>query len=518
MSQPQPLIRRLGLSVRRLSLLGFAVSFSCGLPGAAAGQEWDGLAVAQAIEQQFVDVIARCEGAIVSITKVSPAAAPERPGFLLRNRVRPVDRPVDLTASPEAFGSGVVIAADANDRARYVLTNYHVLSPERNAAVGKEPAYVRLSNHRAVRADVIAADPRSDLAVLRLDLAAAGINPEDVPPIRLGDASGIRKGQFVLALGNPYAIGRDGSASASWGLVSNISRRPADADAESPENEWGGTIHQYGTLLHVDTRLSLGTSGGALVNLKGELIGLTTSLAALEGYEKSVGFAIPIDAAMRRVIETLLQGYEVEYGFLGVQPGDLRPGELGRLPLTSAARVDFVSAESPAFQGGLRTDDLIVQVNDRPVGSADDLMREIGLLGAGGVARIDVLRFFGNVRFRAEVTLGKWPVVDDSRIIATRRRHSPWRGLEVDYPTGRRRFLTSDVMERYHHAVLVLNVAEETAAHAAGLRPGDFITRVGDVAVETPEQFHQAAAALPDTVTLTRLDGTQVVVSAPSEN
>ncbi len=477
----------------------------------------------RAIEQQFVDVIARCEGAVVSIARNKRTVGdPRWRGNPLR-RGRPVDRPIDLTSLPAAFGSGVIIATEATGDGRFVLTNYHVLQPEADphGTAAREPVTVRLSNHRVVRAAVIAADPRSDLAVLRLDLSGSGINPADVQPIPLGDATDIRKGQFVLALGNPYAIARDGSASASWGLISNISRRAAGEGDDSSAAQTGETIHELGTLLHVDTRLSLGTSGGALVNLDGELVGLTTSLAALEGYEKSVGFAIPIDAAMRRVIGSLLKGYEVEYGFLGIHPGDVRPDELrmrgGPVDQISAARAIFVAAGSPAAQGGLRGDDLILRINDEPVLNAEDLMREIGLLGPGATATIDVWRPSNRRNLRAEVALGKWPVLDDSRIVSTNRRYPSWRGIDVDYPTARRRFLTSDVMERYHHAVLVLSVADGTAAHEAGLRPGDFVTHVANVAVETPQQFHGAVGGLTEAVTLTRLDGTRVEIPPPTE-
>ncbi len=490
-----------------------------------AAEDMEGLGVVRAIERQFVDVIARCEGAVVSITRSKRTVGdPRWRGNPLR-RGRPIDRPIDLTSSPSAFGSGVVIATEATGDGRFVLTNYHVLQPEADphGAAVREPVTVRLSNHRVVRAAVIAADPRSDLAVLRLDLSASGIDPADVRPIPLGDATGIRKGQFVLALGNPYAIARDGSASASWGLVSNISRRPAKEGDDSAAAQSGETIHELGTLLHVDTRLSLGTSGGALVDLDGELIGLTTSLAALEGYEKSVGFAIPIDASMRRVIDSLLKGYEVEYGFLGIHPGDVRPDELrirgGPGEQVSAARAIFVAAGSPAARGGLKSDDLILRINDEPVLNAEDLMREIGLLGPGATAAIDVWRPSSRRNLRTEITLGKWPVLDDSRIVSTNRRHPTWRGIDVDYPTARRRFLTSDVMERYHHAVLVLNVAEGTAAHEAGLRPGDFVTHVAGVDVETPQQFYDAVAGhdVTETLPLTRLDGTPVEIPPPTE-
>jgi serine protease Do len=500
------------------------VGLLCVLTFAATARGDDPLSVAQAIEEQFVEVIARCEGAVVSIVKVKPAARERGLGFHPLRGPLLVDRPIDLTAVPESFGSGVVIASDAAGEGRFVLTNYHVLQPDAGGdeASAREPVYVRLSNHRAVRASVVAADPRSDLAVLRLDLFGSGIDPAEVKPITLGDASGIRKGQLVLALGNPYALARDGSASASWGLISNISRHPEQDEEDDFESGPDGTIHQYGTLLHVDTSLALGTSGGALVDLQGKLIGLTTALAALEGYEKSVGFAIPIDEAMRRVVETLLKGYEVEYGFLGIQPGDVRPEELrllrGPRDQFSAARAIFVSAGSPADRGGLRNDDLILRINDKQVRSADDVMREIALLGPGAVARIDLWRPSRQQRLQLEVTLGKWPVRDDSRIVASRRRYPTWRGLDVDYPTARRRFLTSDVMERYHHAVLVLAVAEGSAASAAGVRAGDFLTHVEGIAVETPQRFHEAIAGRAGSVTLTRLDGTEVKLAPPSQD
>ncbi len=482
----------------------------------------DGLAAARAVEQQFVDVIARCEGAVVSIVRLGHPSGDERRPLRLPQRGRVNDRAIDLSSAPVTFGSGVIIAAEADGDDRFVLTNDHVLrlAGEATSANLRDPIDVQLSNHRSVRALVVASDPRSDLAVLKLNLSGTGIDPADVVPLPLGDATNARKGQLVLALGNPYAIARDGAASASWGIISNISRpAPKQDNDQAPGNGAGATIHEYGTLLHVDTRLDVGTSGGALVDLEGNLIGLTTSLAALQGYEKSVGYAIPVDDAMQRVIESLLKGYEVEYGFLGIHTEDVSPGEMqlpgGRM---SAARAMFVSSGSPAARGGLRNRDVILSINDQPVFAANDLMREIGLLGPGASARLEVWRPREGRRARADVTLGKWPVVDDSQIVATKDRYPTWRGLRVDYPTGRRRFLTSDVMEEYHHAVLILSITEESSAEAGGLRPGDFVRAVGSVSVETPQQFHDAVAALSGPVTLTRLDGTQIELADPENN
>ena len=171
---------------------------------------------------------------------------------------------IDLSrtdAIPESFGSGVVIDADNG----LVLTMAHVIH---NAT----KIYVRLPGGRGSWADIHAADPRSDLAVLRLLDP-----PADLKAVKRGDGSNLRKGQFVICLANPYAAGfRDGSPSASWGIVSNLHRRASGVTGEIERPGVKPTLHHYGTLIQTDVRLALGCSGGGLFNLNGELIGLTT--------------------------------------------------------------------------------------------------------------------------------------------------------------------------------------------------------------------------------------------------
>src|SRR5205807_1202862 len=128
------------------------------------------------------------------------------------------------------------------------------------------------------------------------------------------------------------------------------------------------TIHHLGTLVQVDSRLDLGTSGGALLNLKGELIGMTTSLAAILGYEKSAGFAIPFDDAMKRIIESLKQGKEVDYGFLGVVPGEILPSEFVNVegePIKTRLRRGAATIDPkpnmPASRAGLVANDIVLK-------------------------------------------------------------------------------------------------------------------------------------------------------------
>ncbi|QDU37966.1 Periplasmic serine endoprotease DegP precursor [Maioricimonas rarisocia] len=480
-------------------------------------QDGAGRDLLRAFESQLQEAIAGAEKSVVSIHVTGASRGPRivDPFGLNRSERRP--------AAAEAgapFGAGVVIGRGRADNDRFVLTNYHVLSGSRRLEpeeLSRQRVLVTLATRDQIPGEVVAADPRSDLAVLRLRLDGTGITPADVPALRLGDGSKLRKGQMVIALGNPYAIAADGSASASLGIVSNISRRPVDATTEDEGDL--PSLHEYGTLLHLDTRLQLGGSGGALLDLDGQFIGLTTSLAAIRGYERSVGYAIPFDDGFRRIIETLLEGYEVEYGFLGISLGrsltDMTPPERRVAGQAGGARVMHVAADSPADESGLRTGDLILQVDGRPVYSDSDLLREVGLAAPGTEVLLTVLSRRTQRRRRMPVRLGKWPVPDDRGIVATRERYPMWRGVQVDYPTGRRRFLPDDWLTRYLRAVVVVDVAEGSPAAQSGLRAGDFVTEVNGQRVETPAAFVRAVAD-KDAVELALLDGRAVTVAAPS--
>ena len=169
-----------------------------------------------------------------------------------------------------------------------ILTNYHVVDDyflSEDSGFGKQVDDLYVStDHKIFRATIKAADPRSDLAVLEIEA-------DNLTPITFGDASKLAKGQLILTLGNPYAIARDGSPSAGWGIVSNLSRKIGpqyDEDSRTSKP----TLHHFGTLIQTDAKLNLGTSGGALLNLKGEMVGLITSQAQLAGYEQAAVIGI----------------------------------------------------------------------------------------------------------------------------------------------------------------------------------------------------------------------------------
>jgi S1-C subfamily serine protease len=410
---------------------------------------------------------------------------PEREKLMLRREFK---KKFDLGEPgnvPESYGSGVVI-----DKSGLILTHYHVV---RDAV----KLFVRLPGDKESYADILAADHRSDLAVLKLIDDRIG----PLQTIRFGDGGSVRKGQWVLSIANPYAAGfRDGSPSASWGIVSNIRRR---APGKLREEERMKTLHQYGTLLQTDARLNLGCSGGALINLKGELIGLTTSVAALSGSEMAGGFAVPLDDRMKRIIDVLRRGNEVEYGFLGVGLQETDRREEG---VQINSYPNSVVRGSPAYRAGLRPNDRILKVNGMRIRDNEDLFLAVGGMLAGSEVRLEVRSSSGTVSERGPVALAKFYVPGKSIVS---NRPEAFRGLRVDYTSVP--YMRGGLSDQpIQDGVAVREVQPGTSAQRAGLRVDDVITRVANRSVSTPEEFYQAVKDLktgPVELTLSNPEG-----------
>ncbi|HYW78167.1 MAG TPA: PDZ domain-containing protein, partial [Thermoguttaceae bacterium] len=293
---------------------------------------------------------------------------------------------------------------------------------------------------------------------------------------------------IVVTLGNPYAIARDGQVSAGWGIVANLSRK-APPTPDGTDSTGKQTLHHFGTLIQTDAKLNLGTSGGPLLNLKGEMVGLTVALAATTGYETSAGYAIPIDATFRRVIDTLRDGREVEYGLLGIQPANLTAREL--LAGLHGIRVDRVVPGTPAERYDLRPDDIVTAVDGTPIHEADALVLQVGKLPVEAVARLSVIR---DGRSRPiSVTLAKYPV-RGKKIVTNRPQ--PWRGVQVDYATALVNVQPQQqsMPAAFDEGVAVIDVVEGSAAWDSGLRRGMLISHVNRTSVRTPSQFRDAVA------------------------
>lgn len=488
-----PIARQAAIWFSHLGMLLLLGNTCNGQDTSASSNE--GLVILQAAEDATTAAIAKAERSVVSIARVRKdrsANDRRRVGALQLDPMFAFEDPGnDPNFVPTFYGSGVVI-----DDEGFIVTCAHVLDDPRLydyfVWLDRQSYPARVVGKPA---QVFAADPFSDLAVLKIDA-------EGLQAIEFADPSTLRKGKFVLALGNPDAIARDGTASASWGIVSNLSRiAPAEGEEDTRYNK--ETLHQYGTLIQTDAKLNFGTSGGALVNLQGEMLGLTTSLAALSGYEHSAGYAIASDELFQRVVDTLKLGQVPEYGFLGVQPEDLRL--VDRRSGRFGAKVAVVLPGLPGDEAGIESDDVIIQVGDVAVQNRNDLFRELSRTLAGETVELRVQRQASFQRVPQILTLTarlSKKFVSTTRQAYELRGAKPWRGLQIEYATA----IPSDPIRgglitgsRNMPNVALLSVEPGTPAWNAGLRPGFGIEAVNEQPITTPQEFRDAIALAEST-------------------
>jgi len=478
--------------------LAFAilVTFLAGTRIHVAAQEPTSLDGAVALEKTVTEAIARAERSVVAIARyrkgrLPPAQGGSRPAPFVPGRAGGWDE-----TAPNEYATGVVI-----DRRGYILTNYHVLD---NPSENDYRVWVQRRPFTAIGVQkvehVTAGDPWTDLAVLKIEAA-------DLEPIAWGDTRDLRKGQFVIALGNPYGIAKDGSVSASWGIISNLGRPLPPAVDESGPDPAKDSLYQYGGLIQTDARLHLGTSGGALLNLKGEMIGLITALAASEGYERSLGFAIPVNDVFLRTIETLKKGHKAEFGFLGVSPENL--SEAMRRAGRHGALVAHVVPGTPAFAASLKEGDIITRVNDEPVYDRNTLMLELGKHPVASEIRLTVER--GAEVGRRGRVLQAGAKLSKRSVAGARPPYSmvpdpTWRGMQIDYATALPQALLRQVWPQIPAGSLaVLDVERDSPCWKAGLRPGALFSHVDGQAVAAPDDFFAAVAEKSGPVRIQRV-------------
>jgi serine protease Do len=466
----------------------------------------DGFAVVAAMESVLIDAIDRAGRSVVAISRTRKDAV-ARDQFGRMDFFRPrggrfrrfgamIAGVGDQQPIPTDFASGVIISEEG-----MILTTHHAIENprENNYRVWYQGRGYDVKATQA-SAEVQASDPWTDLAVLKIDAA-------ELPAIKLGDADTLRAGSMIMTLGNPYAIARDGRASASWGIVSNLQRVARGPNTDEPRQGMFNapeSLREFGTLIQVDTRLNLGTSGGALVNLKGELVGVTTSLAAVTGFEQPAGYAIPIDDAMKAVVATMQRGRSPTFGFLGVEPEDL-PENLQRRGITGAM-VQQVVREMPADRAGIETSDVITALNGRSIDGRLDLIGQISRLPAGSEVTLTVFKGgFQQGRqtsVELQATLGKKPMMMGEPPYS-RFPEPSWRGLRVDYSTV---LLAERFFQRGNQVafadVVVTSVEPDSIAWDAGIRPGQYVMDAVGITPTTPEEFYEAVGQEDQPVTL----------------
>ncbi|HUU36522.1 MAG TPA: trypsin-like peptidase domain-containing protein [Vicinamibacterales bacterium] len=258
-----------------------------------------------------------------------------------------------------SLGSGVVISADG-----YVLTNSHVVGE------GEVEVTVGMADKRELRAKVVGVDPSTDLALLKVE--AHGL-----PTIPWGDSSKLKVAEWVMAIGNPFQL----NSTVTLGIVSALGRANVG-------------IAAYEDFIQTDAAINPGNSGGALINARGELIGINTAIYSQSGGYQGIGFAVPSNLA-RRVVDDLTKYGVVRRGSIGyfeAQPLTSRVASELRAPTSDGLVVTRIMRVSPAYEAGLRPGDVILSLNGNPITDAAAFTRTIADSPVGGTVTLEVLR------------------------------------------------------------------------------------------------------------------------------
>jgi serine protease Do len=381
----------------------------------------------------------------------------------------------DPQTVPEAYGGGVLLDAEG-----LVLTLYHLVQ-------GARKVFVCLPKGGGSYADIWAADPRSDLAVLRL------LARRSYPQVRCGAGDALQRGQLVVALFlSPSARGTGAEPAASLGMVSRqrTERAPGVRDSSARR------LPEYGALVQADVRLSTCASGVALFNLQGDLVGMTTALAEVRASSTPGPWALLLDAAQRRIVDLLCQGREVEYGFLGVRC-DSREASGEGVP------VQAVTPGSPADRAGIHARDVLLALNGQPIHCGADLYQALAPLLAGTEVTLTV-RPVGSPRAVSRTLRLAKLYVPGVKIAANPAPRPFFRGLRVDDTSLLVQEETwAQVWQRIPLGVVVSEVRPNSPAATALLRPGDVITQVNDHPVASPADFYEQVRNCSGPVTLT---------------
>jgi serine protease Do len=354
---------------------------------------------------------------------------------------------------PRGVGSGFIISPDG-----YVLTNAHVVE-------GADEVYVTLTDKREYKAKIIGVDKRTDVAVVKIE----GSN---LPRLTFGDSNKLRVGEWVIAIGSPFGL--DNTVTA--GIISAKARDTGD----------------YLPLIQTDVAVNPGNSGGPLINMRGEVIGINSQIYSRSGGYMGISFAVPIDEAIR-VSEQLKTTGRVTRGRIGVQIGEVTKDvadSLG-LPKANGALVQRVEQGGPAEKGGIEAGDIIVKFNGAPIEKSSDLPRMVGNTKPGARSTVTVWRK-GAAR---DLTINIGEMEPDNKVAKEEaKKPKPEQavntlGLAVtDLTEAQKRELKID-------GGAVIENAEGAAARA-GLRPGDIVLRINNTDVKDGKQFNALVSKL----------------------
>ncbi|QDF68436.1 DegQ family serine endoprotease [Shewanella sp. SNU WT4] len=421
------------------SLALVAAPVSAALPVVVEGQALPSLA----------PMLERTTPAVVSVavsgTQVSTQQVPE----VFRYFFGPNAPQQQVRERPfRGLGSGVIIDADKG----YIVTNNHVINGANNIMIG-------LHDGREVEAKLVGTDADSDIALLQIDA-------KDLVAIKVSDSNQLRVGDFAVAIGNPFGLGQ----TVTSGIISALGRS-------------GLGIEMLENFIQTDAAINSGNSGGALVNLNGELLGINTAIVAPNGGNVGIGFAIPANMALSLVGQIIEHG-EVRRGILGISGRDLDNQLAKALGVSTqhGAFVIEVLPNSAAADAGIKAGDIITSIDGRKIKSFHALRAQVATLGAGSSINLGINRDGDTKTFN--VTLGEAKAANQA---AVEQMHPLFVGAKL---------------EDTKQGVKVLDVTQGSPAAMSGLLSGDMITAVNRTAITNLKQLKQALSDKQGTTAL----------------
>ena len=354
-------------------------------------------------------------------------------------------------------GSGVIVSPDG-----YILTNNHVID-------GARTVTITLPDKREFTGKIIGADPKTDLAVVKID-------GQNLPTVSWGDATKLQVGEYVLAVGNPFGL----NSTVTLGIVSALGR-----------GHMG--ITQYEDFIQTDAAINPGNSGGALVNTKGELVGINTAIFSQTGGYQGVGFAVPTSMG-KSIYENLVKHGKVVRGYLGVSIQDLNQDLAKSFGITNAkgALVSDLRDDSPAGQAGLQQGDIITTYQGLPIDDAVTLQREVTKTAVGTSVTLKVVR--DGHEMDLTVKIGEQP---DTTKVAKAETGEPayaFAGVAVqdlDCDTAKKLGVKGKA-----HGVVVTGVERDSSAKKAGVMRGGVIREINRQPVKSVKDFEKVSTGL----------------------
>ena len=323
------------------------------------------------------------------------------------------------------LGSGVIIDAKEG----YIVTNNHVVEKA-------DEITITLKDGRQIKAKKIGSDADSDIALLQIDA-------DNLTAIKISDSDKLRVGDFAIAIGSPFGLGQ----TVTSGIVSALGRS-------------GLNIEDYEDFIQTDAAINSGNSGGALVNLRGELIGINTAILGPNGGNIGIGFAIPSNM-MHNLVKQIIEFGEVHRGVLGVAGRSVN-GEIAKameLKTSQGGFIEQVTPGSAADEAGIKAGDVVIKVNGKSIKTFSELRGKIGSIGAGKKVKLTIVRNGTEKNFTVKLKQSQ------AANIAAASIHRMLEGAELENNNN-------------NNGVIVKNIEEDSPAYLVGLESGDLITAI----------------------------------------